>query len=151
MTPDEARRWMREAIALARQAAELDEVPVGAVVVHNDKLIGQAHDLRVQLRDPTAHAEVLALRQAAEHLGDWRLENSTLVVTLEPCPMCAGAALLARIPLVVYGAKNPKFGAVESQMPLLAHKGWNHRTQTVAGVLETECAELLQHYFRAKR
>jgi tRNA(adenine34) deaminase len=151
METPEAEKWMREALNLARAAAGADEVPVGAVVVRDGKIIGAGQDRRIELRDPTAHAEVLALRQAAMYLGDWRLEDCTLIVTLEPCPMCAGAALLARVPLVIYGARNPKFGAVETQMQLLAHEGWNHATRTPGGVLEAECAEVMSHYFRAKR
>lgn len=143
--------WMREALIEAEAAAAADEVPVGALVVHQDKVIGRGHDRKVELSDPTAHAEILAMREAAVHLGDWRLEECTLVVTLEPCPMCAGAALLARLPTIIYGARNPKFGATETQLPLLAHPGWNHRVQTFGGVLEPECGQVLREYFRRKR
>ena len=151
MDPLDAQRWMQSALELARLAADLDEVPVGAVVVHEGICIGADHDRRVELNDPTAHAEVLALRQAAAHLGDWRLENCALIVTLEPCPMCAGAALLARVPLIIYGARNPKFGAIESQVQMLAHTGWNHAVETVSGVLELECGDVMKKYFQAKR
>jgi tRNA(adenine34) deaminase len=146
-----AERWMREALQLAHAAAAADEVPVGAVVVRGEQVIGRGQDRRIELRDPTAHAEVLALREAAQHLGDWRLEDCTLVVTLEPCPMCAGAALLARVPLIVYGARNPKFGAVETQVQLLAHTGWNHSSRTIPGILEPECGAVMSEYFRRKR
>ncbi len=144
-------RWMREAIALARDAATADEVPVGAVVVHAGAIIGRGRDRKMERKDPTAHAEILAMREAAAHLGDWRLEDCALFVTLEPCPMCAGAALLARLPLLVYGARNDKFGAVETHVRTLAHPRWNHQVLTAGGVLADECARILTDYFAGKR
>lgn len=144
-------RWMREAIALAREAAAADEVPVGAVVVHAGAIIGRGYDRKMELKDPTAHAEILAMREAATHLGDWRLENCALFVTLEPCPMCAGAALLARLPLIVYGARNDKFGAVETHLQTLDYPRWNHRVRTVGGMLADDCARILTDYFAGKR
>jgi len=149
--PGEHERWMREALEQARGAARADEVPVGAVVVNGGQVIGAGRDARAATGDPTAHAEMLAIRAAAATLGDWRLEGCALFVTLEPCPMCAGAILLARLPLVVYGAGNPKFGAVETRLRTFDGPGWNHRVEAVAGVLADDCARLLTAYFALKR
>lgn len=142
---------MRHALDLAREAAQAGEVPVGAVVVRNGEIIGRGRELKIELCDPTAHAELLALRDAASAVGDWRLENCALFVTLEPCPMCAGAALLARVPLVVYGAANRKFGAVETHAQILAYPGWNHQVETVGGILWEECAKALSDFFARRR
>jgi tRNA(adenine34) deaminase len=143
--------WMREALAQACEAAAADEVPVGAVVVRGNQMIARERERKVELSDPTAHAEILALRAAARVCGDWRLEDCALVVTLEPCAMCAGAALLARIPLLVYGAPNEKFGAVQTHVRLLDYGRWNHRVEVVPGVLAAECAAVLREYFARKR
>ncbi|PKO20141.1 tRNA-specific adenosine deaminase [candidate division BRC1 bacterium HGW-BRC1-1] len=143
--------WMGEALREATDAQTADEVPVGAVVVHDGKVIGRGRDRRVELRDPTAHAEVLAMREAALALGDWRLEGCALFVTLEPCPMCAGAALMARLPLLVYGANNDKFGALITRTHLADTPAWNHRMAHVGGVRAEECAALLKDYFSRKR
>ena len=143
--------YMRQALAQAEQALGENEVPVGAVIVHGQRVIAAAHNQREQLRDPTAHAEMIAITQAAEALGSWRLEGCTLYVTLEPCPMCAGAILQARIPLVVYGATDPKAGAVHSLFQLLADPRLNHRAQTTPGVLATECGALLTRFFQEQR
>ena len=143
--------FMQRALAQATAAGELDEVPVGAVIVHGTRVIGAAHNLCQQLRDPTAHAEMLAITQAAEAIGDWRLEDCTLYVTLEPCPMCAGAILQARIPVVVYGAKDPKAGAVESMFQLLKDERLNHQCQVVSGVMDIQCGTILTEFFQAKR
>src|SRR6187399_2934966 len=124
--------FMRMAIAEAEAALSEEEVPVGAVIVHEDQVVAAAHNQREQLRDPTAHAEMIAITQAAESLGSWRLEGCTLYVTLEPCPMCAGAILQARIPEVVYGAPDPKAGAVQTLYQLLSDPRLNHRPQTVS-------------------
>lgn len=148
---DSHEHWMRLALAEARQAAAEDEVPVGAVIVHDQRVIAAAHNQRESLRDPTAHAEMIAITQAAEALSSWRLENCALYVTLEPCPMCAGAIVQARIPWVIYGAADPKAGAVDSLYRLLADPRLNHRCQTVSGVLGQECGLLLAQFFRAKR
>ncbi len=142
---------MRVALEEARRAAAADEVPVGAVVVHGDQILGLAHDRKMELRDPTAHAEMLALRQAADRLGDWRLEGCEIFVTLEPCAMCAGAILLARVDAVYFGADNIKFGAAGTRINLFGDHGWNHRVRVVGGVLAEECGRLLTEYFRAKR
>jgi len=147
--PDE--RGMRLALAEARQAATEDEVPVGAVIVHNGDVVAAAHNGREQLRDPTAHAEMIAITQAAESLGRWRLEGCTLYVTLEPCPMCAGAIVQARVPRVVYGATDPKAGAVESLYTMLTDERLNHRCKVEHGVLAAECGDLLREFFAARR
>jgi len=140
---------------LALQEAELalgeDEVPVGAVIVHEDRVIASAHNQREQLRDPTAHAEMIAITQAAEALRSWRLDGSTLYVTLEPCPMCAGAILQARIPTVVYGATDPKAGAVHTLYQLLGDERLNHRSMVVSGVLAGPCGEILTRFFQSQR
>jgi tRNA(adenine34) deaminase len=143
--------YMRMALAQAEEAMREDEVPVGAVIVHQERLIAAAHNQREQLQDPTAHAEMIAITQAAHALGSWRLEGCTLYVTLEPCPMCAGAIVLARLPLLVYGAADPKAGAVESLYRLLSDTRLNHRVQVVSGVLARECGALLSRFFQQKR
>lgn len=143
--------YMAQALQQATRAMEVGEVPVGAVIVHRGRTIAAAHNQREQLRDPTAHAEMLAITQAAESLGSWRLEDCTLYVTLEPCSMCAGAIVLARIPTVVFGARDPKAGAVESLYQLLSDGRLNHRAQVIGGLLEGPCGELLTHFFREQR
>ncbi len=143
--------FMRLAIEQAQAAADLDEVPVGAVIVRDDRVIAAAHNGRQQLRDPTAHAEMIAITQAAESVGDWRLENCTLFVTLEPCPMCAGAIVQARIPVVVFGAADPKAGAAGSLLNLLDDARLNHRAHVTSGVLADTCGQLLTSFFEAKR
>jgi tRNA(adenine34) deaminase len=144
-------RWMRLALEEARMAAEEDEVPVGAVVVAGGRVIASGHNQREQLQDPTAHAEMIALTQAAASLGSWRLEGCTLYVTLEPCPMCAGGILQARIPAVVWGAADPKAGAVRSLYELFNDARLNHRVEHLGGVLADECGRLLSDFFRSKR
>lgn len=143
--------WMRLALVEAQAACAEDEVPVGAVIVHAGRVIASAHNQREQLRDPTAHAEMIAITQAAEALGSWRLDDTTLYVTLEPCPMCAGAILQARIPTVVFGAADPKAGAVVSLFELLSDPRLNHRCEIVSGIAAKQCAELLSEFFRRKR
>jgi tRNA(adenine34) deaminase len=143
---------MRMALEEAELAAEEDEVPVGAVIVSLEKgLIGKAHNQREQLKDPTGHAEMIAITQAAQALNSWRLENCILYVTLEPCPMCAGAVVQARIPFVAYGADDPKAGACHSLYQITGDNRLNHRAQVIAGVLAQECAQVLSDYFAAKR
>jgi tRNA(adenine34) deaminase len=148
---DPDRAGMMEAIRQAQAAAAEDEVPVGAVIFRDGKILAQAHNGREQLRDPTAHAEMLAITQAASAVADWRLEGCTLYVTLEPCPMCAGAIVLARIPRVVFGATDPKAGAVRSLYRLLDDPRLNHRCEIVEGVMAQECGALLTEFFAAKR
>lgn len=144
-------RFMRIALEQAEAAAAADEAPVGAIVVSGGRILGSARNEREALRDPTAHAEMIAITQAASALQSWRLENCTLYVTLEPCPMCAGAIVLARIPRVVFGALDPKGGAVRSLYRLLEDERLNHRVDVVAGVLAAPCGQVLSDFFRAKR
>ena len=143
--------FMRLALEQARQAFSQDEVPVGAVVVHDGRLIGAAHNQRESLHDPTAHAEMIAITQAAEARQSWRLDGCTLYVTLEPCPMCAGAILHARIPTIVYGATDPKAGAVHTLYRLLDDPRLNHRSLAVSGILADECGRILSRFFRKQR
>lgn len=143
--------YMRMAYEQARAAFEAEEVPVGAVIVHDERVIAAAHNQREQLRDPTAHAEMIAITQAAEALGSWRLEGCSLYVTLEPCPMCAGAIIQARIPWVIYGATDPKAGAVNSLYQLLGDRRLNHTCQVVPHVLAEPCGEILSHFFQQQR
>ena len=142
---------MRAALDEARAATRHDDVPIGAVVVHADRIIGAGHNEREQRQDPTAHAETLALRAAAATLGSWRVLDATLYVTLEPCAMCAGAIVLARVPRVVWGAADPKAGAAGSVLDVLAEPALNHRPATLAGVLEAECSSLLRGFFEQRR
>ena len=144
-------RWMQMAIELAMQAAREDEVPVGAVIVHENRAIGAAYNQREMLHDPTAHAEMIAITQAAEAIGDWRLENCTLYVTLEPCPMCAGAIVQARVGRVVYAATDPLAGAAGSVFNVLASPHLNHRPVVQGGVLAEEASSMLKSFFRARR
>jgi tRNA(adenine34) deaminase len=150
--PDPDEHWMRAALDEARAATRHDDVPIGAVVVAADgTVIGRGRNERELREDPTAHAEVLALREAAATLGSWRVLDSTLYVTLEPCTMCAGAIVLSRIPRVVYATTDPKAGAAGSVLDVLADRRLNHRPEVVAGVLADEAAELLRSFFRARR
>jgi tRNA(adenine34) deaminase len=149
--PESHQAFMRLAYQLAEQAYAADEVPVGAVIVHAERVIAAAHNQREQLRDPTAHAEMIAITQAAAELGSWRLEDCRLYVTLEPCPMCAGAILQARIPWVIYAAPDPKAGAVHSLYELLGDPRLNHRAQVVPGVLAEPCGALLSRFFADQR
>ncbi|GIW99801.1 MAG: tRNA-specific adenosine deaminase [Pirellulaceae bacterium] len=142
---------MRRALQLAIHAMEQDEVPVGALIVCQKRVIGAGWNQREALHDPTAHAEMIAITQAAAAVGSWRLEGCTLYVTLEPCPMCAGAILQSRIPRVVYGAADPKAGAVDSLYRLLDDARLNHRCQVTSGVMAADCGALLTHFFRQKR
>jgi len=143
--------FMRHALREAQAAFDEEEVPIGAIVVHETRVIAAAHNQREQLRDPTAHAEMIAITQAAEALGNWRLEGCTLYVTLEPCPMCAGAIVLARIPRIIYGAADPKAGAVTTLYQILNDPRLNHRAEVVAGVLADECGAILSRFFVEKR
>ena len=142
---------MRAAIAEAGFALDEDEVPIGAVVVHDGRIIGRGHNQRETLNDPTAHAEMIAITAAAGHLQSWRLEGCTLFVTLEPCAMCAGAIVLARLPRLVFGARDPKAGACVSLFTILTDDRLNHRVEMTHGVLREECAEVLQQFFAKQR
>jgi tRNA(adenine34) deaminase len=149
--PSADERFMRLALAEARAAEAAGDVPVGCVVVKDGRVVGRGRNQREVLQDPTAHAEVLAITAAAAEAGSWRLEGCTLYVTLEPCAMCAGAAVLARLPRVVFGAKDPKAGAAGSLMNLLQDPRLNHRAELCDGVLAAESAELLRGFFKRLR
>ena len=142
---------MAQALKQAEYAFAEEEVPVGAIIVRGDRTIAAAYNQRERLRDPTAHAEMIAITQAAESIGDWRLEGCTLYVTLEPCAMCAGAIVQARIPLVVFGATDPKAGAVHSLYRLLDDGRFNHRAETIGGILAAPCADILTRFFQRQR
>lgn len=142
---------MREALRSAQRALELGEVPVGAVVVHEGNIVGRGFNRNLADHDPTAHAEIVALREAGLALGNHRLLNCDLFVTIEPCSMCAGAMIHARIRTLIYGADDPKAGAVHSVMRVLNHPALNHKIEIRRGVLAGKCAELLQEFFRARR
>lgn len=143
--------YMRMALGEAEQALAENEVPVGAIIVQGERVIAAAHNQREMLKDPTAHAEMVAITQAAGHLGDWRLSGCVLYVTLEPCIMCCGAILQARIPTVVYGATDPKAGAAGSLFHLLSDARLNHRCAIEPGVLAAPCGEILTHFFQQQR
>ena len=148
---DDHHRYMAAALQEAVAAAEDDEVPVGAVIVYQGKIIGRAHNQREKLNDPTAHAEMIALTQAAAYREDWRLNGCTLYVTLEPCAMCAGALVLARIDRLVYGPADPKAGACQSLYEIVADERLNHRIEVISGILAQPAAALLQEFFARKR
>ena len=151
MSQLEHRIWMDRALAQARLALRAGDVPVGAVVVHGGVVIAEAANQREVDQDPTAHAELLVLRRAAAVLGSWRLEGCALYVTLEPCTMCAGALVLARLPLLVYGAADPKAGAAGSLFNIVQDLRLNHRVEVVSGVLADDCGRLLTRFFQARR
>ena len=144
-------QWMLVALNEARLAATEGEVPVGAVVVHHNRILGRGRNACERMQDATAHAEMVAITAASAAMGSWRLEDCTLYVTLEPCPMCLGACLNARIPRVVYGALEPKCGACGSVVDLRAPAGYNHRIDTTGGILAGECSQALKDFFRALR
>lgn len=143
--------WMKKAIELAQQAASEGEVPVGALVVSDHLVVGQGYNQRESLKNPVRHAEITAIEKAAEQLQAWRLSNCTLYVTLEPCPMCAGAILNSRIPRVVFGTSDPKAGAVSSLFELLNDSRLNHRCEVTSGVLADQCSGLLTEFFKTLR
>ena len=142
---------MEEALRAAQRALESGEVPVGAIVLHEGRIIGRGWNQNLSLSDPTAHAEIIALREAGAILGNHRLGDCELFVTIEPCPMCAGAMVHARLRRLVYGADDPKAGAVHSVVQVLSHPQLNHQMEVQGGVLAARCAELLQTFFRARR
>lgn len=148
---DEDAHWMRRALDLAARAQAAGEVPVGAVVIRDGVVLGEGHNAPVGSCDPTAHAEILALRAAARSAGNYRLPGSTLYVTLEPCAMCVGALIHARVSRLVFGARDPKTGAAGGALDLVGHPGHNHRIRVTGGVLEDECAESLRAFFRSRR
>ena len=144
-------QYMRQAIEAAKIAQENGDVPIGAVVVYENQVIGRAYNQREQLKDPTAHAEIIALTQAAAFIESWRLHGCTMFVTLEPCAMCAGALVLGRLDRLVYGCNDPKAGACGSLYNIVQDERLNHRLEITSGVLADECAKLLQDFFRQKR
>jgi tRNA(adenine34) deaminase len=150
LSPDED-YFMRLALREAEKAREHGDVPIGAVLVRDGELLAAAHNERELRQDPTAHAEILALREAARALGSWRVLGATLYVTLEPCAMCAGAIVLARVPRVVYGATDPKAGACGSVLDVLADARLNHRPEVISGLLAPECGQLLSDFFASRR
>ncbi|WP_088188654.1 tRNA adenosine(34) deaminase TadA [Desulfosporosinus sp. FKA] len=143
--------WMRLALLQAQMAFEQGEVPIGAVIVQNDTVIAEAHNERELRHDPTAHAEILAIQRAAEALGSWRLSEASLYVTLEPCPMCAGAILQSRLKNLIYGSMDLKGGAAGSVINVLDFTLWNHKVDILAGILEDECTDILKRFFKSLR
>jgi tRNA(adenine34) deaminase len=143
--------WMREALLEAAKAEKEGEVPVGALLLVNEKIVGRGHNCSIRSHDPTAHAEILALRRGACCMGNYRLPGSILIVTIEPCAMCTGAALNARVEKIIYGAPDPKAGAIFSNFGLAAAPQLNHRIEVVPGILEEECGSLLRAFFQARR
>ncbi len=151
MDPATAESWMREALSEARKAEAEGEVPVGAVFLVDNKIMGRGHNSPIQLNDPTAHAEIVALRQAARNSANYRLPGSILIVTVEPCIMCVGAMIQARVEELIYGAADPKAGAVRSCYRLADENQLNHKICVTSGVLEKECAALLKSFFASRR
>ncbi len=144
-------KYMKQAIKQAMKAQEKDEVPIGCVIVKDDKIIARGYNLRQSKQQSYAHAEMIAIQKACKKLGTWRLEDCDLYVTLEPCPMCAGAILQSRIKRVIYGAKDPKGGCIDSCMKMYETNGFNHYPEVLSGVLDEECGSLLTNFFRRKR
>ncbi|MFB5679212.1 tRNA adenosine(34) deaminase TadA [Paenibacillus terreus] len=151
MTDEQHEYWMNQAILEANKADAIGEVPIGAVVVKNGEIIGRGYNLRETTNDATAHAEIIAIKQASESLGAWRLLDCCLYVTLEPCPMCAGAIVQSRIPTVIYGTPDPKAGCAGTLMNLLQEPRFNHRTEVIQGILQPQCAAMLTDFFRKLR
>ena len=145
------REFMHEALLAAESALKLGEVPIGAVIVHNGEIVGRGFNLRGTSNDPTTHAEMIAIREAATRLESWRLLNCTLYVTLEPCAMCMGATILARIPRLVFASRDPRAGAVGSIYNLATDRRFNHNVEVVEGVLDEECSEMLTTFFKTLR
>jgi len=146
-----AENWMREALDEARKAGDEGEVPVGALVLLNGKIIGRGRNSPIRMCDPSAHAEIIALRQAARNVGNYRLPGSALIVTIEPCAMCVGAMIQARVEELIYGANDPKAGAVHSVFRITNTEELNHRILTTGGILEEECGSLIREFFTARR
>lgn len=144
-------KYMKEAIRLAKKAGKLGEVPIGCVIVNQDRIIGRGYNRRIIDKNVLSHAEINAIRKACKAMGDWRLEECTMYVTLEPCPMCAGAIVQARIPHVVIGCMNPKAGCAGSVLDMLHEEGFNHQVETRTGVMEEQCSTMLKEFFKALR
>ncbi len=149
MTQDE--KYMKAAMKQAKKAAAIEEVPIGCVIVYEDKIIGSGYNKRNLKKNTLAHAEIIAMNKASKVIGDWRLEDCTMYVTLEPCPMCAGAIVQARLPKVVIGSMNPKAGCAGSVLNVLQTDGFNHQVEVETGVLGAECSEMLSSFFRELR
>lgn len=143
--------WMRKAMVQAKLAEDMGEVPIGAIIVRGEEIIGRGYNLRETSQDATAHAEIVAIREASQTIGAWRLLDCRLYVTLEPCPMCAGAIVQSRIPQVIYGTGDPKAGCAGTLMNLLQEPRFNHRTEVIDGVLQEECSSMLTQFFRKLR
>ena len=144
-------KYMREAVRQAKKAAALDEVPIGCVIVHEGKIIGRGYNRRMTDHSVLAHAEIIAIKKACRKMGDWRLEDCTIYITLEPCPMCAGAIVQARIPRAVIGCMNPKAGCAGSVLNLLQEDGFNHQVEIEVGMMGEECSQMLKDFFRSLR
>ncbi len=144
-------KYMREAIRQAKKAGKLGEVPIGCVIVYQNKIIGRGYNRRIIDKNVLSHAEIIAIKKACKVMGDWRLEDCTMYVTLEPCPMCAGAIVQARIPRVVIGCMNPKAGCAGSVLDMLHEDGFNHQVETFIGMMEEECSTMLKEFFRELR
>ena len=143
--------YMREALKLAKEAYDIDEVPIGAVIVHKGEIIGRGFNKRNSLANPLGHAEIIAINEAAQYLNDWRIEECTMYVTVEPCPMCSGAIVQARIPRVVFGARNKKAGCAGSVINLLQIDALNHQVEITEGVLQEECSSIMTEFFKRFR
>ena len=144
-------KYMKAAIREAKKAAAINEVPIGCIIVHQDKVIARGYNRRSVDKNVLSHAEIIAIRKACKKMGDWRLEDCTMYVTLEPCPMCAGAIVQARIPKVIMGCRNPKAGCAGSVLDILHQSGLNHQVETETGILEEECSKLLKNFFKTLR
>ena len=144
-------KYMREAVRQAKKAAALNEVPIGCVIVHEGKIIGRGYNRRMTDHSVLAHAEIIAIKKACRKMGDWRLEDCTIYITLEPCPMCAGAIVQARIPKAVIGCMNPKAGCAGSVLNLLQEDGFNHQVEIEVGMMGEECSQMLKDFFRSLR
>jgi len=151
MDVQRAQYWMQEALVEARKAEAEEEIPIGAIILLNEKVIGRGHNSSVGLRDPSAHAEIMALRHAANNIGNYRLPGSIMIVTIEPCIMCLGAMIQARVEKLIYGAPDPKAGAIHSCFELVNNPHLNHQIQVEQGILEDECASILKHFFQIRR
>lgn len=143
--------YMSEAIIEAKKAYEIDEIPIGAIIVYKNRIIAKAYNMRNTIKNPLAHAEIIAINQAAKYLNDWRLEDCDMYVTLEPCPMCSGAIVQSRISKVIFGAKNPKSGCAGSILNILQENKLNHQVETIEGILEDECSNLIVEFFKEFR
>ena len=144
-------KYMREAVRQEKKAAALNEVPIGCVIVHEGKIIGRGYNRRMTDHSVLAHAEIIAIKKACRKMGDWRLEDCTIYITLEPCPMCAGAIVQARIPRAVIGCMNPKAGCAGSVLNLLQEDGFNHQVEIEVGMMGEECSQMLKDFFRSLR